>query len=143
MLFPEHNNWRAGMQEVSASIDETMGEQVQVIPYVGTPLPNFAAVPDPAKAVMATAVFTNKAIIAFGEGKGRHIGGYSLHTSVSTSEPIFSFSYGAVPFELIQGFRIMRLCNQALYEVTDVQRDGVSRIEVRVKMLGRAKGNDQ
>lgn len=140
MLFPDTNNWRAGMQDVSTAIDETMGEQVQVTPYVGTPVPNFPAMPDPSKAVMATAVFTNKAkSVIMGENNGRIASGHSISPIISTSEPIFSFAYGAVSFPLRQGYRIMRLCDRAQYEITDVKPDGVSRIEVMVKMLGRAK----
>lgn len=32
MLFPDRNNWRADMQDVSAAIDESTGELVQVTP---------------------------------------------------------------------------------------------------------------
>ncbi|MHC2521678.1 hypothetical protein [Bradyrhizobium diazoefficiens] len=140
MLFPDTNNWHAGMQDVSAAIDESMGELVEVTPYVGTPVPNFPAVPDPTKAVRATAVFTNKArSVIMGENSGRIASGHSISPIVSTSEPVFSFGYGVLPFPLRQGYRITRLCNQALYEVKDVQPDGVSRIEVKVVQLGRAK----
>ncbi|RXH32319.1 hypothetical protein XH84_14040 [Bradyrhizobium nanningense] len=45
-----------------------------------------------------------------------------------------------LPFPLMQGYRIMRLCNRALYEVRDAKPDGVSRIEVNVVQLGIAKG---
>lgn len=140
MLFPDTNNWRAGMQDVSAAIDESMGELVQVTPYVGTPRPNFPAVPDPARAVTVTAVFTNKArSIIMGENNGRIASGHSVSPIVSTSEPIFSFGYGVLSFPLMQGYRIMRLCNRALFEITDVKPDGVSRIEVKVVRLGIAE----
>lgn len=140
MLFPETNNWRTGMQDVSAAIDENMGELVQVIPHNGTPVPNFPVVPDPSRAVTVTAVFTNKAkSIIMGENSGRIASGHSVSPIVSTSEPIFSFGYGVLPFPLMQGYRIMRLCNRALYAVTDVRPDGVSRIEVKVTMLGLEK----
>ncbi|KRQ16851.1 hypothetical protein AOQ71_04280 [Bradyrhizobium manausense] len=128
------------MQDVSAAIDESMGELVEVTPYVGTPLPNFPAVPDPSKAVTVTAVFTNRAkSIIMGENSGRISSGHSVCPIVSTSEPIFTFGYGVLTFPLRQGYRIRRLCNQALYEVKDVQPDGVSRIEVTVVQLGRAR----
>ena len=140
MLFPDTNNWRAGMQDVSAAIDETMGELVEVTPYVGTPVPNFAAVPDPSKAVTVTAVFTNKAaMVGMGESLGRIGTGHALHPVISTNKPIFSFGYGVLPFPLRQGYRIMRLCDRSLYEIKDVQDDGVSRITTPVVMLGRAK----
>lgn len=140
MLFPNTNNWRAGMQEVSAAIDESMGELVEVTPYIGTPRPNFPTVPDPARAIRATAVFINKAkSVIMGENNGRIASGHSISPIVSTSEPIFSFGYGALPFPLMQGYRITRLCNRALYEITDVKPDGVSRIEVKVVRLGLAE----
>ncbi|MCK1611045.1 MULTISPECIES: hypothetical protein [unclassified Bradyrhizobium] len=140
MLFSNTNAWREGMQDASSAIDETMGELVSVTPYVGTPRPNFPAVPDPARAVTVTAVFTNKAkSVIMGENSGRIASGHSISPIVSTSEPIFSFGYGVLPFPLMQGYRIMRLCNRALYEVTDAKPDGVSRIEVKVVRLGIAE----
>jgi hypothetical protein len=140
MLFPNTDNWRAGMQDVSAAIDESMGELVTVTPHVGTPRPNFPAMPDPARAVTVTAVFTNRAkSVIMGENSGRIASGHSVSPIVSTSEPIFSFGYGVLPFPLMQGYRIMRLCNRALYEVRDAKPDGVSRIEVNVVQLGLAK----
>jgi hypothetical protein len=72
-----------------------------------------------------------------GENNGRIASGHSISPIISTSE--LSFAYGAVPFPLRQGYRITRLCDRAQYEITDVKPDGVSRIEVMVKMLGRAK----
>lgn len=140
MLFPDTNNWRASMQDVSAAIDESMGELVEVTPHNGTPAPNFPAMPDPSRAVTVTAVFTNKAkSVIMGENNGRIASGHSISPIVSTSEPIFSFGYGVLPFPLMQGYRIMRLCNRALYEVRDAKPDGVSRIEVNVLQLGLAK----
>src|SRR5690349_19934465 len=106
MLFPETGNWRAGMQDVSAAIDDTMGELVTVTP-ASAPKPNFPAVPDPSKAATVTAVFTNKAkSVIMGENVGRMNSGHSISPIVSTSEPIFSFAYGVLPFPLMQGYRI-------------------------------------
>ncbi|SFO17721.1 hypothetical protein SAMN05216330_10294 [Bradyrhizobium sp. Ghvi] len=140
MLFPDSNNWRAAMQEVSAAIDDSMGELVEVTPYAGTPVPNFPAVPDPSKAVTVTAVFTNRAEqVIMGENSGRIASGHSISPIVSTSKPVFSFGYGVLPFPLSQGYRIMRLCDRSLYEIKDVQDDGVSRIAAPVVMLGRAR----
>jgi hypothetical protein len=45
MLFPGSDNWRAGMQDVSAAIDDTMGELVTVTPT--SAFPNFPSVADP------------------------------------------------------------------------------------------------
>jgi hypothetical protein len=70
------------------------------------------------------------------EGK---MGGHSLSPLVETREPIFQFSYGVLPFELQQSYRITRCCNGAMYEVTNIKPDGVSRITVNVVQLGRQK----
>jgi hypothetical protein len=134
MLFPGSDNWRAGMQEVSAAIDETQGELVTITP-ASAPRPNFPSVADPSRSVTVTGVFKNKArtIIMGSEGK---IGGHSLSPLVETSEPVFEFGYGVLPYPLQQGYRITRCCNGATYEVTNVKPDGVSRICVRVVQLG-------
>ncbi|SFN80668.1 hypothetical protein SAMN05216573_12248 [Bradyrhizobium sp. Rc3b] len=73
-----------------------------------------------------------------GENNGRIASGHFVSPIVSTSEPIFSFGYGVLPFQLVQGYRIMRLCNRALFEITDVKPDGVSRIDAKVVQLGIA-----
>jgi hypothetical protein len=140
MLFPGSDNWRAGMQDVSAAIDETMGELVLVTPAT-VPAINFPSVADPSKAVKVIAVFTSraKAVILGNEGK---MGGHSVSVNplVSTSEPIFQFSYGVLrtmPFPIRQGYRITRLCSGETFEVTDVKPDSVSRTCVHVVQLGR------
>lgn len=135
MLFPGSDNWRAGMQECSHAIDDTMGELVTVTP-ASVPATNFPSVADPSKAVTVTAVFTSKAktIIMGGEGK---TGGHSVSPLVETSEPIFQFGYGVVPFPLRQPYRITRLCSGETFEITSVKPDGVSRIIVNVVQLGR------
>ena len=137
MLFPETDNWRAGMQDVSAAIDDTMGELVTVTP-AEVPKPNFSSVPDPSKAVTVVAVFTSEAkTVLLGDNVGRMGAGHSLSPLVSTSEPIFSFGYGVLPFPIRQSYRIRRECNGETFEVTDVKPDGVSRIVVKVVQLGR------
>jgi hypothetical protein len=137
MLFPGSDNWRAGMQDVSAAIDETQGELVTVTP-ASVRFPNFPSVPDPSKAVTVVATFTNKAktVIMGNEGK---MGGHSLSPLVETREPVFQFSYGVLPFELQQSYRITRCRNGATYEITNIKPDGVSRITVNVVQLGRPK----
>ena len=137
MLFPGTNSWRAGMQEVSAAIDETQGELVTVTPARAEV--NFPSVADPSRSVTVTAVFKNiaKTIIMGSEGK---LGGHSLSPLVETSEPVFEFSYEVMrgmPYPLQQSYRITRLCNGALYEITNVKPDGVSRTCVNVVQLGR------
>jgi len=136
-LFPGSDNWRAGMQSVSAAIDDTMGEFVTVTPT--SAFPNFPSTPDPSRAVTGRAVFTSKAeTVVMGEG-GR-VGGLSVAPLVSTSKPVFQFSYAVLhglPFILEQYHRITRLCSGETFEVTDVKPDGVSRATVTVKQLGR------
>jgi hypothetical protein len=135
MLFPGTDNWRAGMQECSHAIDDTMGELVTITP-ANAPKVNFPSVADASKAVTVTAVFKNKAktIIMGSEGK---MGGHSVSPLVETSEPIFEFGYGVLPFPLRQSHRITRCCNGATYEVTNIKPDGVSRICVNVVQLAR------
>jgi hypothetical protein len=137
MLFSGTDNWRAGMADVSAAIDDTMGELVTVTP-AEAPKPNFPSVVDPSKAVTVTAVFTSKAKdVLMGENVGRIASGHSISPIVSTSEPIFTFGYGVLPFPMRQSYRITRLCSGETFEVTDVKPDGVSRIVVKVVQLGR------
>lgn len=135
MLFLGRDTWRAGMQEVSAAIDESFGELVTVTP-ADVQRPNFPSEADPSKAVTVTAVFSSKAktILMGGEGK---LGGHSLSPLVETSEPIFSFSYGVLPFPIRQSYRITRLCSGEVFEVTNVKPDGVARIVCKVVQLGR------
>lgn len=139
MLFPDRSNWRQSMQEVAAAIDDTMGEVVTVIP--ATPSrPNYPTVPDGTRAMRAVAVFTNKARdVIMGDQIGRINSGHSISPIVSTSEPVFSFRYGALPWPILQGYRIRRECNGAVYEAKDVKDDGVSRIVVPVVTLGRPR----
>jgi hypothetical protein len=75
MLFPNTDHWRAGMQDMPAAIDDTMGEMVTVTPD-NVQVVNFPSVADPSKAVAVTAVFTSKAktILMGSEGK---LGGHS------------------------------------------------------------------
>jgi hypothetical protein len=125
------------MQDVSAAIDETMGELVTVTPASAAKV-NFPSVAEPSKAVTVVATFMNKAktVIMGNEGK---MGGHSVSPLVETREPIFQFSYGVLPFELQQSYRITRCCNGATYEVTNIKPDGVSRITVNVVQLGIPK----
>lgn len=139
MLFPGTDNWRAGMQDVSAAIDDTMGELVTIIPFI-LPKVNFPTVPDRTKpARTVTAVFKNKAktVIMGNDGK---IGGHTISPLVETSEPIFEFGYDvlrSLPYPISQGYRIERCCDGAVYEVTNIKPDGVSRVCVTVSQLGR------
>jgi hypothetical protein len=136
MLFPGTDNWRAGMQECSHAIDDTMGELVTITPTTAHKA-NFPGVPDPSKAVDVVATFMNKAkTVIMGSSEGK-LGGHSVSPLVETSEPIFDFGYGVLPYPLRQTYRITRRCNGATYEVVSIKPDGVSRILVKVVQLGR------
>jgi hypothetical protein len=135
MLF--ETNWRAGMMDVSAAIDEVMGERVTVIP-AKPPAVNFQAIADHSRAVTVTAVFLSPAtLIRLGTDRTREHG---LSVPISTRKPSFSFGYGVLPFDILQGYQIKRLCNGEIFEITDVQDDGVSRIVCPVNQMGREGG---
>lgn len=136
LLFPEATNFRTVAQEMSAAIDETMGELVTVTP-AAPPAPNFAPVADSSRAVTVTAVFMRKAENALGTGRAH--GGQTITPLVSTSKPVFQFGYNTLPFPLRQSYRITLLRTGELFEVTDVKGDGVARITVDVVQLGRQK----
>jgi hypothetical protein len=91
------------------------------------------------KAQTVIAVFTSKAeTIVMGEG-GR-VGGLSVSPLISTSKPVFQFSYAVLhgmPFALRQSHRITRLCSGEVFEVTDIKPDGASRVTETVVQLGR------
>jgi len=135
-LFPETNNWRAGMQDVSAAIDDAMGELVTVTPTRSGGV-NFPSIPEPDKSVTVTAVFTRKPESAF--GASRTHGGQTVSPLISTSKPVFQFGYSVLPFAIRQYYRITLLRTGELFEVTDVKDDGVSRLTVDVNQLGRQK----
>jgi hypothetical protein len=139
MLFSATDNWRAGMQDVSAAIDDTMGEWVTVTP-AGFSAPNFPSIMNRSLAVTVRAVFTSVAkTVVMGDNVGRIASGHSLSPLISTSEPIFSFGYGVVPFPILQKYQIKRECNGETFEVTDIKPDGVSRIVCKVVQLGRQR----
>lgn len=134
MLFPETDNWRAGMQDVSAAIDDTMGELVTVTPALAAAV-NFPSVPDPSNAVTVTAVFTSEAkLLTMGEGR---VGSVSASPLVSTSKPVFQFGNRTLPWPIRQHYRITLCRTGETFEVTDVKSDGVARITVNVVQLGR------
>ncbi|WP_439368502.1 hypothetical protein [Bradyrhizobium sp. DASA03120] len=134
MLFPQ--TWRAGMQRVSAAIDDNMGEPVLVMPV--TPgRPNFPGAPQPDRAVTVTAVFMAKPeTVVMGDNKV-HARGHSLSPLITTSVPIFTFDRKTLPWPLLQGCRITLIRTGEAFEVTDIKSDSVARIEVKVVRLGR------
>jgi hypothetical protein len=136
MLFPEANRWRQGMQDVSAAIDETMGEMVTVTPVVTKP--NHTPVPFPDAEVTVTAVFTSRSVQTFKNDRAPSKQGEGAPAMlVKTSQPIFSFSTRAVPFRLARQHKIRRLCTGELFEITGVEPDGVARVVCTVNQLGK------
>ncbi len=69
------------------------------------------------------------------------MGGHTVSPLIETSEPIFQFGYGVLPFPLRQSYRITRLCSGETFEITNVKPDGVSRIVCTVVQLGRQSEN--
>lgn len=128
------------MQDMARAVDDTQGECVLVTPAT-SPKVNFPSIDDISKAVKVVATFTNKAktVVMGSEGK---IGSLSASPLVQTSEPVFQFSYGTLPFALRQHYRISRYCNGARYEVTNVKDDGVAFIYATVVQLGRPGRDD-
>jgi hypothetical protein len=139
MLFPDTGNWRAGMQDFSRAVDDTMGELVMVTPAYVRKV-NYPSIPNPAKAVTVIAAFMAKpkTLIMGSEGK---IGGHSLRALVQTTEPIFSFGYNVLPWPIQQSYRITRLCSGETFEITNVKPDGVARIVCTVVQLGMPRDN--
>ncbi|MGY3514175.1 hypothetical protein [Bradyrhizobium lupini] len=137
MLFPGASDWRAGMQDVSAAIDDTMGEPVVVIPVRSGGV-NFPTIPEPERSISTLAAFMAKPeTVVMGENKIR-TGGHSLSPLISTNVPMFSFDHKSLPWPLKQGYRI-KLCRTGeIFEATDVKSDSVARIEVKVVQLGRS-----
>jgi hypothetical protein len=136
MLF-QQDSWRTAMQDVTAAIDETMGELVLVTPATVT-RPNFPSVPQPEKAVTVVAVYTAKSKQVFGTpNTKRGVGDSGLSVGIETSEPVFSFAIGALPFPLYQHYRITRLCSGEVFEITAPKPDYVSRVVCKVVRLGR------
>lgn len=135
-IFPDTNNWRAGMQDVSAAIDDAFGEPVIVTPTRSRGI-NFPSIPEPEKSVTVTAVFTRRPENALG-GSRVH-GGQSITPLVSTSKPVFQFGYNTLPYPIRQHYRIELLRTGELFEVTDVKGDGIARITVDVVQLGRQR----
>src|SRR5256885_1927368 len=136
-LFPGTSDWRAGMQDVSAAIDETMGEPVIVTPVRSGGV-NFPTIPEPERSISTVAAFMAKPeTVLMGENKIR-TGGHALSPLISTRVPVFSFDQKSLPWPLMQGYRI-KLCRTGeTFEVTDVKSDSVARIEAKVVQLGRA-----
>ncbi|MDI4236796.1 hypothetical protein OZ411_28695 [Bradyrhizobium sp. Arg237L] len=122
---------------MSAAIDETMGEPVTVTPIIKGK-PNFPGTPEPDKAVTVIAVFMAKAETTL-KSAGRVAGGIELSPLISTRKPVFEFDRNALPWPILQGYRVQLCRTGEVFEVTDIKPDSVARICVHVVQLGRAK----
>ncbi len=127
------NGWRSDMQGVSATIDETFGEAVRLIPTEKRP--NMQARPQPENAVELLGVFSWRSAMAF-----RAEGGLAGAKSglIETREPYVTFSRDALPWAPQQLDQVQRGCDGALFEIKGVEPDGVSRITCRLVELGRS-----
>ncbi|MEY9181933.1 MULTISPECIES: hypothetical protein [Bradyrhizobium] len=67
-----------------------------------------------------------------------HSRGHSLSPLITTSVPIFTFDHKALPWPLLQSYRITLIRTGEAFEVTDIKSDSVARIEVKVVRLGRS-----
>ena len=63
---------------------------------------------------------------------------YDLAPLISTRHPVFSVKACDLPYQLRQSYRITRCHDQTIWEITDIQPDGVSRLSIDVVQLGRA-----
>ena len=127
-------NWRAGMQAVSAAIDQNFGERLTLIACLARP--NFPTEPDASiKPVILSGVFSYRAKLALdtGQGRGRHGG------LVQSQDPIATFSHAALPWLPQRGDRIRRENDGTVFEVTATKSDGVSRVTCDLVELGRAE----
>jgi hypothetical protein len=142
--MPFASYFREAMDDCANAISDTMGETVTVFPY--TAKPNFPSMPDPSLLPFSiTAVFTHKAVMAFSK-KGEPASGnreFDLAPLISTRKPCFSVKACELPFPLRQHYRIERCWNKAVWEITDIKSDGISRIECDVVQLGRASQLDR
>ncbi|MGJ0426768.1 hypothetical protein [Methylocystis sp.] len=124
-----NSNWRAGMARVSQSINAAFGEPLEITPCHARP--NYAAGPYADKAIILTGVIAQKSHLGF------EMAGSNLHARVENAPLCASFSRLDLPWAIHYGDRIKRLCDGQLYEVASVSDDDVSRVECKIKCLGR------
>ncbi|MCW2284910.1 hypothetical protein M2323_002736 [Rhodoblastus acidophilus] len=125
-------NWLAGMQDVSASIDQEFGEVVTIIPCKMRP--NFRPQPLEDHAVTLMAVFSWRSLMVLKINSGTTT---RADPMAESRKPVFSFSREALPWALNSGDLIRRECSGDVFEITGVEPDGVSRIVARTTQMGR------
>lgn len=129
-------SWHAEMQGVADAINESFGEPLTILPRIGKP--NFGTVPDPSKPEVTLAgVFSIRSIEAFAahDASGMQRAGI---TRVSTRQPLASLALKDLPYPILTRYRIRRERDGAVYEVTDVLSDGVSRVLLHLVQAGVA-----
>jgi len=129
-------NWRAGMQAVSAAIDQNFGERLTLIACLSRP--NFPTEPDRAtKPVTLQGVFSLRSELAFKSGGSPGRG--DAPGLVESRKPVASFAHADLPWAIQRGDRVKRETTGESYEVTRVEPDGVSRVVLHLVELGKAE----
>lgn len=129
-------SWQNEMQNVASAINGAFGEALTIIPMITKP--NFSPVVDPTKKpATLTGVFSLRTIEAFKlhDAQGMQRAGM---TTVTTRHPLISFALKDLPYPILRLYRIRRERDGAVYEVTDVQSDGVSRVLLHLVQAGVA-----
>jgi hypothetical protein len=130
-------NWRAGMANVSAAIDQNFGERLTLIACLARP--NFPTEPDASiKPVTLSGVFSYRARLALDTGHGRG-GQHGSGGLVQSQDPIATFSHAALPWLPQRGDRIRREADGTTFEVTATKSDGVAHVTLDLVDLGRAE----
>jgi|GEM_PF-2550117 hypothetical protein len=129
-------NWRAGMQAVSAAIDQSFGERLTLIACLARP--NFPTEPDASiKPVALQGVFSLRSELAFKSGGSPGRG--EAPGLIESRKPVASFSHADLPWQINRGDRVKRETTGEMYEVTRVEPDGVSRVTLHLVELGKAE----
>lgn len=129
------DNWRAGVQRVSAEIDNVFGERIILVPCLKRP--NFTQQLYIDNAVELLGVFSLRADVAF---KRNMFGGANSHGGaelVETRDPIVSFSHRALPWPLQHGDVVRRCASGEEYEIKSIEPDGTARVTCHLVQLGR------
>ena len=128
-------SWHDEMQGVADAINESFGEPLTIIPM--TCKPNYPPLPDPTKRpATLTGVFSIRSIETFTPYEKKNQGPGLVR--VSTRNPVASFSLKDLPYSISRLYRIRRERDGAVYEITDLNSDGVSRVLLHLVQAGIA-----
>ena len=120
-------------ENVASTIDDAFGECVIVTPTVFRP--NHQPMPDASQAFQTIATFTWRSKIVFKQNSGAML--QQQEALIETRAPVFSFSRHNLPMSLQHLWQVTRLSDGNVFEISSVEPDGVSRILVQTKQLGR------